>query len=98
VLSSASTAAAAITSTLCACCCRSSDPEHKEEYGWERDHNREEWLAQFRENVGDDADHWYFLCPGIACITNGFASRLGLRITSANTFGGDSVGTLRGIN
>jgi len=39
------------------------DPEHAKEYGWERDLNREEWLARFREKVGDDADHWYFLCP-----------------------------------
>jgi hypothetical protein len=39
------------------------DPEHAKEYGWEREHNREEWLALFREKVGDDADHWYFLCP-----------------------------------
>jgi hypothetical protein len=39
------------------------DPEHAKEYGWEHEHSREEWLAQFRKKVGDDADHWYFLCP-----------------------------------
>ena len=39
------------------------DPEHANEYGWEHEHNREEWLSLFREKVGDDADHWYFLCP-----------------------------------
>jgi hypothetical protein len=72
------------------------DLEHAKEFGWERNHSRGEWLALLREKVGDDADHWYFLCPRHWLYHKWL--RITIGITSAITSGGDSAGTLRGIN
>ncbi len=39
------------------------DLEHSPECGWERDHDRNYWLAQLRKQIGDNVNHWLYLCP-----------------------------------